>query len=433
MDDDFDDSLDDALYNQWLNFSSSGQWDRARGVLGKLLTRDPDAAWLHTQMGHTLYQLGEYKDAEVHFKRSIVLDPDEAEPFQGLTYLYLAMNRAGVAEDHCRKALQLDPDDIDNWILMVHLCVHFEDLLQARQCLARAEAIAPRDTRLIALRTEVGAIEKGAAKLTPKQQIEGYEKILRQQPENESAHYNIGRLKLYETKDYQGAEASFRRALAIDPADKSNQKALIAALRKRDPVLKVLWSPFNFGMGIMTLYAKLWDMKWPIIFLIFTWEPLLIGGVALWLVFYVLFWPMAKAYEALTLVEVNKKMGRITIYRGPMARLHRLPFAARIGIFAAIFAAFWGTISFLYFKGGHQDKILNWTASIVVGGVILLIVFGLVLWLRDEIRNIGRRKKNAQIPTGTPPSISQAGVPTPPPLPTTSPILPTAKDERKDD
>jgi len=283
MEDDFDNNEEEALYNQWMNFSSSGQWDRAREVLGQLLTKEPESAWLHCQMGSTCHQLDQHKESEKHFKKAIALEPDDAEPFQGLTYLYLSMGRAGTAEDHCRKALQLDPDDIDNWILMAHLCIHYEDAQEATKSVEKAAALNPHDSRLMALRTQIGAISKGASKLSPEQQVEGYRDVLRLKPEDENAHYNIGLVQINELKDYAGAEESFRAALKIDPQDSANQKALIQALRKRDPVLKVLWSPFNFGMWLFDIYSKAWDMKWPIIILLFTWKYFIVGGVArLW-------------------------------------------------------------------------------------------------------------------------------------------------------
>lgn len=397
MDDDFDSNEEEALYNQWMNFSSSDQWDRAQEVLGQLLTKDPESAWLHCQMGSACYQLDQNKESEKHFQKAIALAPDDPDPFQGLTYLYLSMGRAGVAEDHCRKALQLDPDDIDNWTLMTHLCIHFEDAAEATKCVQKASALNPHDSRLISLRTQIGAISKGASKLSPYEQIEGYRDVLRISPENDNAHYSIGLVQINELKDYAGAEKSFRAALKIDPQDTANQKALIQALRKRDPILKVLWSPFNFGMWIFDVYSKAWDMKWPIIILIFTWKYFLIGGVVLWLIFFVLFWPMAKVYEALTLVEVHKKMGKISLYTGPLARLHRLSFPLRCLIFGGIFIAFWSMIVWLWQREGARSKIIEWGVLAVTGGVILMIAIGLFAWIRDSHRSRKRRKKNSQI------------------------------------
>jgi len=348
-------------------------------------------------MGSACYHLDENKESEKHFRKAITLEPDNAEAFQGLTYLYLSMGRAGAAEDHCRKALQLDPDDIDNWALMTHLCIHFEDATEATRCLRKAETLDPADARIVSLRTQIGAISKGASKLSPGEQIEGYRDVLRASPENDTAHLNIGRVQLYETKDYAGAEESFRAALRIDPQDTANQKALIEVLRKRDPVLKILWSPFNFGMWLFDVYSKAWDMKWPIIIIIFTWKYFLIGGVALWLIFFVLFWPMAKVYEALTLVEIHKKMGKISLYTGPLARLHRLSFPIRCLIFAGVFVAFWSIMVWLWQRDGAPSKIISWGTIAVVGGVVFLIGVGIVSWIRDSYRNRKRRKRNAHI------------------------------------
>lgn len=396
-----DDQPIDALYNQWSNFVASHQWDRAKNVLGELLTMDPDSSWLHCQMGSALYHLDEYKQSETHFKKSLEYDPDNADAFQGLAYLYLAMGRAGTADDHCRKALQLDPDDIENWILMTHICIHFEDAKQANYCLERAETINPDSSRLISLRTQIGAISKGPDKLSPREQIEGFHEVLGKDPENEYAHFKIGAIKLDELRDYKGAEESFREALRLDPQDKDNQKALMSAIRKRDPILKILWSPFDFGMWIFEFYGKCWELKWPIIFLLFTWKFFIIGGVALWFVFFTLFWPLAKIYEWLTLVEVHKKMGLISLYKGPMAKIHRLSFPARFSIFLALFASFWSLVFLLWRRSGTRSAILEWSTVIITGGVFLLIIGGLASIAWDGIRNARRRKKNKTLNSTT--------------------------------
>jgi len=396
-----DENAEDALYNQWSNFASSGQWERAKGALGELLVLDPDSAWTHCKMGYALYHLNDHKQSELHFKKATALEPDNADAFQGLTYLYLAMGRAGTADDHCRKALQLDPDDIENWFLMARLCIHYEDPKQANYCLDRAAELNPNSTRLISMRTQVGSIQKGKEKLSPRQQIAGYEEVLRKNPESEFAHYQIGAIKLDELRDYRGAEESFREALRLNPQDKDNQKALMSAIRKRDPVLKLLWSPFSFGMWVFDFYVKCWDLKWPIIFLIFTWQFFIVGGLALWFIFFTLFWPVAKVYEWLTLVEAHKKMGLISIHKGPFAKIHRLSFPARFSIFLLLFASFWTTVYFSWQRSGTRSAIIEWSVLIITGGVFLLLVGGLLLLVRDGIRDRLRRRKNKNLTSTT--------------------------------
>jgi|GEM_PF-6305388 len=384
----------ESLFQQLDNFRTSGQWARVKEIAGRLLTHEPDSSYLHHQLGYACLQLDDLEMAEKHLKRAIALDPEMDVAFQTLGYTYWQMGRHGTAEDHARMAVSLDPDDEENWILMGYLCLQFEDSKQALYCAERAAAIDPEDSRIIDIRTQAGAIAGGKEKLSPEAQISSYTKMLKENPEDDYTHTRIGAVYFDELKDFKKAEEHFRAALSLDPSDDTNQKLLVSTLRKRDPVLRILWAPFDFGMKILAIFEWSWRKKWPLIFLFFVAKFLLIGAVALGLIFFVLFWPMAKVYEWLTIAEIHKKMGKIAIYKGPLAKLHRLPFGVRCSIFAAIFATFWTAVIWTYLHEGNRNPILEWTSLLVGGGTLILVLFGWTVMLRDWARKKRRDKKN---------------------------------------
>lgn len=387
---------DDAasLRQQLDHFLTSKQWARGSEVAGQLLTREPDSALLHHQLGYTYFQLGQLEAAEKHLKQAISLEPEMDVAFQTLAYTYWKMGRLGIAEDHARVAVSLDPDDEENWILSAYLCLQFDDSKQALFCIEKAAAIQPEDERLIDLRALVGAIDEGEEKLSPEEQIAAYELLLSKNPEDDYAHSKLGEIYFNELKNPAKAEEHFRQALFLDPADQANQTRLIHFLRQRDPMLRILWAPFDFGMWILGLCETAWRLKWPLIILFFCAKFLIIGIAALFLVFFTLFWPMAKIYEWLTLAEIHKKMGKITLYRGPFARIHHLPFSFRWGIFITIIISFWSFIAWIWNKQHNQNVFVEWIALLCSGGATLLILTSWSLMLRDWWRKKRRDKKN---------------------------------------
>ena len=90
-------------------------------------------------------------------------------------------------------------------------------------------------------------------------------------------------------------------------------------------------------------------------------------------------------------------MGKISLYTGPMARLHRLSFPIRCAIFGGIFVTFWATLIWIWKREGASSKILEWGVTAVLAGVFFMIAIGLFFWIRDSYRSRKRRKKNAEI------------------------------------
>lgn len=399
MGDSFDQQEDreEVLYNQWRNFYASNQWDRAIEILHELLSLDPEADWVLGQLGWAHQYLNKLDEAESFFQKAIRLNPDDSGYFEGLAWVYWRRNKIRRAEDSCRKAIELDPDDPDPWFLMARIMVRLDDPESAQKFLDGARKIAPADSRALEIQTDIGGLEDAPNKLSPLEQLENHRQMLAQNPNSAFHHYRIGFLHLEDLKNPREAEEHFRTALSLNPEDTDYQVALMKAIRKRDWFLRFLWFPANLGMWILEKYSNLWDMKWPIVFLIFTWWAFIFPAAALLICFAIFFWPMAKIYEVCTLADIHRKMGRISLYSGPMARIHSLPFQIRITIFLSVFLLFWGGVIV-----AMQDReVLAWTLAIlgtvVVFAVRIFIILGLIYWIWSAISKRRRRKRNSHL------------------------------------
>jgi len=384
-----DSNPDSSLHTQLQNYISSGQWQRAKDVASSLLSSQPESAWLHNHMGHILHELNELKLSETHYKKSIALQPDFADSYRGLAHVYLSLGRTGTAEDNIRKALSIDPHDDHAWIIFGHLALYFDDPQNAIQHANHALEINPSNTAAQDIIIRAQGELTGDQKLSSQERIKQFKDLLTQEPENDLYHHRIGEIYLEETKDYKSAETHFRKALSIDPNDDANQAGLIQSLRKRDLFLRFLWLPylpiklilkfFNFFAEITSGDIKLKDIL--IILaclpaLILT-KPLIMILIISFLLFGTIFWPLTKAYEYLTIADIHKKMGKITLYKGPFAKIHQLSFLLRFSIFTLFVIVFWSTIALLLSHEEIRNQVIVYSILITVILCIILVLIGL--------------------------------------------------------
>lgn len=397
---------EESLYSQLRSFVSSEQWLRARDVAAQLLSSSPESSWLHCQMGIILYHLKQFAAAEKHLKQAVYLQPDYAQAYKMLGFLYLSMGRAGTAEDNVRKALSLDPDDESSWFLFGHLCLHFDDPKQALYCAERALSIDPSDVSALDLKARALA-EMPEDKTSPKEQISHYEDILALDPENDLAYSRIGDVYSEKLKKYKLAEEYYRKALFIDPECKAYQNDLIRCLRKRDPILWLLWLPFLPTKIVIKLAELVPDghLKWKHILGLLLALPLLLIGKYLIIIaiisaviFYFFFWPLTKVYEYLTIVEIHKKMGKVAIYKGPFRKLHKMSFFTRFSIFLVCLTSFWLLIYYLFTSDKYSKGAIYTFSYICIGALILFIIIGSICALIVEKSKASRARKNKTLP-----------------------------------
>lgn len=133
--------------------------------------------------------------------------------------------------------------------------------------------------------------------------------------------------------------------------------------------------------------------KWPLILTIPTAKIWLSVGACSFCIFGVFFWPLAKAYELITLADIHKKMGKLSIYSSPLARLHKLPFKVRFSIFVIIMIVFWGTIAVVLSDKYARDLALS---ALIIGTILIvkIVVIGSwVYYFYDKHKQSKRAKK----------------------------------------
>jgi tetratricopeptide (TPR) repeat protein len=395
-----------ALANAWqrgsvfylYNLINAQQWDRALEEIGNQLAEDPEDVELHTMRGLVLRKLGRFDESEKQLKKVIALAPDDDDGFVELSKTYLDMNRAGLADEMVRQALRLNPENEVSWILLGQLSLHYSDTQMALRCADQIKRLNPESTAAMEIRTRALAETEGKQKIPADEQIREYQSILEVEPENERALVLLGEVHLNELKDYEKAEEYFRSALRIDPSDKSYQKLLIATLRKKDPILKLLWLPHRPFHWILQFYSWCWKEKWPLIIQFFVGKYAIILLSLSGLMFFALFWPITKMYEYLTIADLHRKLGRVTLHRGPFARLHQSSFTLRFCFFLLGVLLFWGCITAFFVNEKTRGHVLTGIAVLVGFGATALVFLGWGSFIYDFIRGKIRARKNRHLP-----------------------------------
>lgn len=374
-DDNEEDDEVSALYNQLMHFSTSGQHERVISTGAELLAIDPEDTWVHMRMASAYTGLEKYNESEKHLKKAIATDPESADAFTEYAYLELQRGRMGAADDKIKVSIKLDPTNDYAWYIYGILCVNYDDFKQAQFCVKKIRELQPENDYASKLEVMAYSNIDGANQYSKEQKIEEYEKLLAADPEDEFANYNLGLIYLDELNNAQKAEYHFRKALELDPTDKDYQKGLIKAWRKRDLFLRILWIPFLPIAWSIKVVEWANKEKWPYIFMIFLFKYLIIVSIVVAVLFFVVFWPIAKLYEYFTLAEIHRKLGVLKLYSGVMEKIHKWEFRKRMMLFVSVVVLYWGSLAVLtpiYFLDPEANKSFLYLIS---GLFFLFILF----------------------------------------------------------
>ncbi len=391
------DADQDALWEQLRYFSSSNQDERAAEVCRELLSQDPENDYLHYKLSESLRGIGQLDEAEKHIQIALKYRPDNSGYHAEYGAMLMLAGKNGRADDQVRKAIHLDPENLWAWSLLGHLCVSFEDFVQARHCVERLRQSDGYQELADRLEASIYSRDETRTAVPFEQRKAAYERMLANNPEDDSAHFGLGALYFDDKKDWDQAEKHFRKAIELDPEDKGYQKTLIRVLRRKDPVLKLLWLPFAPIRWLINLVNWTWEKKWPLIFMIFLFKYVIVAGLFLALIFFVFFWPIAKAYEYLRLADFHKKAGMLRLYSGPMARLHQSPFALRMGLFCAFILFFWLALAAMFYFEATSTIVAVVVPSFFVLGFLAVVGFGWGSLITSSVRKASRKRKNQKL------------------------------------
>jgi len=377
----------DALSQRLLcsRFIAGRQWDRALAAAQDWLAQDPGNARAHLHAGQALINLKRHTEAENHLRGVLAAQPENDTALRWLSIVQFEQKRYREADESIHQAIALDPRDYHHWYHLAVMCYKQRDLASAKKFGEKAGELNPREPDVLNL---LALCEPRDGDHSP-QRLEQYHQALELNPESPEIHNNIGVYYLNDARDYEKAEAAFRRALFFNPGLRVARTNLFLTLKHRDRVYRCLCAPKDFllqGFGFMRRRRRqnllIYILLLPLWFLAIRYVA---AGLLLWCL---LVWPMVKAYEKLTIGDIRHQAGEIGARRGGFLGYRRWPARVRLGIFAALLLAFWSGVGLgVYRLAGSTPSDLTWAGF---GLFLLVAMLGLLVYLLKRI--IARRR-----------------------------------------
>jgi Flp pilus assembly protein TadD len=322
-------------------FASSGQWERALKTAREWLSVEPENSDAHYAAGRALVVLNRHAEAERNVNRVLAARPGHGPSHRLIADIHFAAGRFKTAEESIRKAISLDPTDAIAWYELARICYEQGDESSAKEYAVKASELSPRNPDIMNLIAACEPVDSS----TVGRKLARHREALELDPTHAATHENLGICHLHYTGDYQGAEESFRRALFFDPACKTAHSNLFLTLKNRDRVYRALHAPKDsvlkfFASGSIPRINVFLDLLLlPIWLLIFSF------ALAFWSL---LFWPLLKAYEYLTIGDIRSSAGEVAATRGGFLGYRRLSLKIRLAIFAVLLGTFWGGAVWLF-------------------------------------------------------------------------------------
>jgi tetratricopeptide (TPR) repeat protein len=138
----------DALANfvEGMAFEENGEMDRALDSYRKVLNVDPGQAQLAARVAGLLIQQEDFPQAIDVLKDAIKANPNNAEPYQQLAFIYLKyLKKTDQAIDYANRAINLDPGDAEGYQRLVEIEVAAGQEKKALEVLDRAAKIRSND------------------------------------------------------------------------------------------------------------------------------------------------------------------------------------------------------------------------------------------------------------------------------------------------
>jgi tetratricopeptide (TPR) repeat protein len=287
------------------------RYAEAEKEIRQALAADVGDADLHRMLGYALCHQGKSTLALAEAQEAIRLNPEDDDNYYCLSVVQLHEGQHKQAEASVLRALELNPDAAENWGLLAGIRVireRWKDALEAANAglaldAENDECLNARVRALAALGQYDDADNETA-------------EVLRRNPEDDSAHCNMGWTLLRRGKPDEAA-VHFREALRIDPEYEHARDGLIESLRARHG----LYALFLRGL-LWTERLPLW-MSWGLILAFVIGRRVMasysegrpylafvsFGLLVVWLLFWMWYWA-AKPLFTLTL-RFNRENRRV--------------------------------------------------------------------------------------------------------------------------
>ncbi len=138
----------DALthFVEGMAFEESGEMDRALEAYRRVLNVDPGQSQLAARVAALLIQQEDFPQAIDVLKDAIKANPNDAEPYQQLAFIYLKyLKKTDQAIDYANRAIALDPGDAEGYQRLVEIEVAAGQEKKALEVLDRAAKVRSSD------------------------------------------------------------------------------------------------------------------------------------------------------------------------------------------------------------------------------------------------------------------------------------------------
>ncbi len=227
-------------------------------LVARAIALDPENAFAHYTLAFIRYRRKEYDRADAAIRKSIELDPYDADYLGFRGAIFIARNRLEEAKEAFLEALEMDPD-------------HHQSL-----------------TALAQIESQLGNV--GEARRIAQHAVQN-------SPEDADAHIARGYSFVYSNRPREAFEA-FREALRLDPNDESARDGLIRALQMHHFFYRGMFQVFawmarlsgsmQWGLiiGLLIAYNVLRGVlkQYP------EWTPILLPLIILYLLFVFMSW-----------------------------------------------------------------------------------------------------------------------------------------------
>ena len=194
-----------------LTWGQSHNYRDAESCFRDVISKNPNSATAHNNLGNILLKSGAVDQAITHFKKTLEIEPNYQFGQYNLGAALVQKGDAGAAIPLLKSALQADPNNPKANYSFATALAQIGQPEEAVAYYGRALRLAPdfpdAHTNLANLMLERGN-NSGA--------IEHYREALRLQPDNPQAHYNLA-VGLVRNGEPDAAIPELRTALQIDP------------------------------------------------------------------------------------------------------------------------------------------------------------------------------------------------------------------------
>ena len=331
----FSESPSDRYVNALNRLIDGNDWPRVLQTSRAWLAEDPENGHAHRAAAQALINLERYAEARPHVEKALAAYPYHSFSHRLASIMAFHLKEFTRADEHIQRALELAPNDPQNWHHLASMRYQHGALDIAAKHARRALELQPDNPHLINL---LALCERG----DKASQLASYHRALELDPENSAVHNNLGVYYLNVAEDYPRAEACFREALRLDPTDQTPQKNLLLVLRHNDRVYRALRSPLAFvekfainGPNRDTL-GRVGLVIVGLLFGKFLWMILILWALLLY--------PLQKAYEYLTIGDIQAQAGVVGARQGGLWGYRRWPLGVRFGLLAGLAVGFWGAV-----------------------------------------------------------------------------------------